>query len=187
MLILPPKVSDYFSITSKNTHTLPASSERASTHSVDKGKIWCVENCKQGGEKGNFTRYWSITPAPCFFPFLWGLGKTEHYRLLICTLLREIANRNHASHWATAIKHLKKKVHNFKFICKHEKKKSLLSVQATLQWTVQKTYLHYMKNMSSCLKQRKGFVPGYKLAYLSMYQSIIKEDEPVYRESSSML
>jgi len=41
--------------------------------------------------------------------------------------------------------------------------------------------------MSYCLKQRKGFVPGYKLAYLSMYQSIVKEDEPVYRESSSML
>lgn len=45
MLIFSPKISEYFSITSKNTHTLPVSSERASTHSVDKGKIWCVENC----------------------------------------------------------------------------------------------------------------------------------------------
>lgn len=35
----------------KNTHTLPASSERASTHSVDKGKIWCVENCRKGEGK----------------------------------------------------------------------------------------------------------------------------------------
>lgn len=51
MLILPPKNSDHFSITRQNTHTLPVSSERASTHSVDKGKIWCVENCRQGEGK----------------------------------------------------------------------------------------------------------------------------------------
>jgi len=52
MLIVPPKIPGYFSITSKDTHTLPASSERASTHSVDKGKIWCVENCRQGEGEG---------------------------------------------------------------------------------------------------------------------------------------
>lgn len=51
MIIFSPKISDYFSITSKNTHTLPVSSERASTHSVDKGKIWCVENCRKGEGK----------------------------------------------------------------------------------------------------------------------------------------
>lgn len=51
MLIFSLKRSDCFIITSKNTYTLPVSSERASTHSVDKGKIWCVENCRKGEGK----------------------------------------------------------------------------------------------------------------------------------------
>lgn len=43
-----------------------------------------------------------------------------------------------------------------------------------------------MKNMWF-LKQRTGFAAGCKLAHLSMYQSIIEEDEPVHREPSRVL
>lgn len=85
------------------------------------------------------------------------------------------------------IKKKPKKVHSFKFICKHENKKITFKCWTNTAVNGAKTYLHYTKNMWCCLKQRKGFFPGYKLAYLSMYQSIIEEDEPVYRESSSML
>lgn len=66
MLIFSPKISHYFSITSKNTHTLPASSERASTHNVDKGKIWCVENCRKG--KGKHHYLLIHYTCPIFFP-----------------------------------------------------------------------------------------------------------------------
>lgn len=126
MLIFPPKKSDYFSITRKNTHTLPVSSERASTHSVDKGKIWCVENCRQEKEKGNLFVNMN----------------------LFVNIFEEF--RQHCS----------------------ERCKKLI-------FTVEKRVV--------LVEAEKRFRSWRQAAHLSVYQSIVKEDEPVDRESSSML
>lgn len=122
MFIHPPKIPDYFSIKRKNTHTLPASSERASTHSVDKGKIWCVENCRQGERKlhqvpnhypcpmlfhpKQFSGFcwvgdFSLFVCCGFFPHFWGSGRNELAYSLYAPS-QETADRNHASHSPTA-------------------------------------------------------------------------------------
>lgn len=109
---------------------------------MDKGKIWCVENCRQGEEKGKLHQVLIHYPCPMlflnsFFPFFEDYGKLSITGSLHapCSEKQPTETIPITGQQQSNIKQKKLQI-NLK-LCKHEKI-SLLSVQATLQWIVQK-------------------------------------------------